>query len=135
MHASRVSHPPRRAKEAYLTRAALEKVLTRCFFHIHSHSFLLLLLLLLLSLLMLPHLPIPYFKVIFMQKLMEFSCPLSLSSLRAHVLFWNIQHLQLLFVPHQQQGLRMVMYVHGNMCPVFGPDCRKLLKTSVGLRG
>lgn len=68
---------PLRAKEAYLTRTALEKVLTRHFFHIHSHSFFPPLLPL-LPLLLLPHLPIPDFKVLFMQKLVEFSCPRSL---------------------------------------------------------
>lgn len=71
-----------------------------------------LLLLLLLPLLLLPHLPIPDFKVLFMQKLVKFSCPRSLlpggtCSFLEHIYNFilsekrnrNIKHGAFLFVP------------------------------------
>lgn len=84
------------------------------FFHIHSHSFSSLLLLL-LPLFLLPHHPIPDFKVLLMQKLVEFFLSLLYPPWR-HMFFFGIQYLQFLFIRK-----RNIIITYKTCCP-----CRHL---------
>lgn len=115
---------PLRAEEEDLTRTALEKVLTRHFFHIHSHSF---------------------FPLLFFSSFLSSYCPISpsltskcylcknwwsfpvlaLFSLEAHVLFWSAQYLQFRFVRIKKEIFmlkkklkNMVLFSLSHVCPV-----------------